>query len=66
MKLTLETLEKLKKLAKKESVYDDLAEDDFYDASGTGNYDDCFNYGIEEGEIQLAREIIKSLGANNE
>jgi hypothetical protein len=61
-----ELINKLKKLAEKRSDYDHLSDDDYLnpqDISG-GNFDDCYNMGIDEGQTQLAREILDSLNIN--
>lgn len=53
----------LKTLAQKRSDYDYLSDDDYFDPQDMsgGNFDDCYNMGIEEGNIQLAREILDEL-----
>ncbi len=55
-----ELIEKLKTLAKKECWSDD---DEFeaYSYSG-GNFDDAYSGGYRDGEIDLAREILRELG----
>lgn len=58
-----ELIGKLKNLAEKRSDYDYLKDDDYLnpqDMSG-GNFDDCYDMGIEEGNTQLAREVLDML-----
>ena len=57
--MTPEMLEKLKKLAFTEAACD---YEDFnpYDVSG-GNFDDAYYAGCTDGEILLAREVLKAL-----
>ena len=53
-------INRLKHLAKQDTLFD---RDDFNpgDACG-GNFDDCYNRGLDDGEIGLAREILSKLG----
>ena len=59
MTMTNEMIEKLKKTAAKTAWFD---QEDFvvYDYSGS-NVDDAYEAGVDDGEIQLAREILTSL-----
>ena len=57
-KLSEEFKKHLLDLANKETIYDkELSPDE---ASG-GNYDDAYSIGSEDGEIYLAREVLKEL-----
>lgn len=57
--MNLENLKsKLEKLAKKETLGDNNC--NAYEASG-GNYDDAYGLGFDDGEVSLAREILKEL-----
>lgn len=61
--MTEEIIKKLKTLAEKRSVYDHLADDEYFnpqDVSG-GNFDDCYQDGMDEGNTQLAREVLDML-----
>jgi hypothetical protein len=55
-------VEKLKKLARRE-CYDEDSEFIPYDAFG-GNMDDAYAGGQEDGETQLARELLTELGVS--
>lgn len=61
--MTEKIINRLKILAQKRSYYDHLSEDDYFDAQDMsgGNFDDCYNMGIDEGNTQLAREILDML-----
>jgi len=54
-----EVIEKLKRLAAEEARFDN---EDFnaYDCSG-GNFDDAYDAGCGDGQIELAREILDEL-----
>jgi hypothetical protein len=51
-------MKKLKELAAREVVIN--GDHNPYDASG-GNYDDAYTIGIDDGQIILAKEILKDL-----
>lgn len=53
-----EIIEKLKKLAAQETIEERNPK---WLACDSGNYDDTFNRGIDDGRIWLAREIIAEL-----
>ncbi len=61
--MTEEMINRLKTFAQKRSDYDHRAEDDYLDPQDMsgGNFDDCYNMGIDEGYTQLAREILDTL-----
>lgn len=64
MNISEETIEKLKKLAAKETITD---RDDLYVADVCGdNFDDCYSRGCDDGETLLAREILTSLSPDPE
>lgn len=52
-----ELIEKLKKLARKETCTDNWNEVDF-PPYHCGNSDDTYNMGVEDGQIELARDIL--------
>lgn len=57
MELSAELIANLKLIAAKEVSWDN------YDVgAGYGSHDDSYNDGVNDGEIGLAREILKSLG----
>lgn len=58
--MTEQFIERLKKLAKQKTCFDD------FDGSDTpnyycGNFDDCYNMGVDDGKIELARDILTEL-----
>ncbi len=61
--MTEEIINKLKTLAQKRSVYDHLTDDEYFDPQDVsgGNFDDCYQSGIDEGNTQLAREVLDML-----
>ena len=64
--MTPEMIERLKKIARQSTVYDDLPEDEClnaYDFSG-GNFDDAFSMGETAGEVLLARSILEELSVD--
>ena len=58
--MTPELIEKLKALAREQAWTDDEEFD--IDSYASGNADDAFFGGQEDGRINLAREILDSLG----
>lgn len=58
-KMNLELLKFLEKLAAKTAAADD-EEFNAYDYSG-GNFDDAYSTGCSDGQIYLARSILKKL-----
>jgi len=59
-----ETIKLLKKLAERKSLFDRMLgeEDCVVDDYAGGNVDDAYEYGETDGEIYLAREILKYEG----
>lgn len=57
-------IDNLKKLAESR-VFSDNTGGEVYDWCG-GNYDDAFNMGSNDGETQLARQILADLGEKYE
>lgn len=53
-----EMIEYLEAIAKKEALFDDMDDFDILGASG-GNFDDAYQFGCDDGEISLARNLLK-------
>lgn len=58
-------IELLKKLAKKETCFDNLKDGE---APGyyCGNEDDAYQFGHDDGQIELARTVLKELDIKDE
>lgn len=56
-------IEKLKDIAQREAWVDNK-EFSVFDFCG-GNFDDAYSGGVDDGEILLAREVLKEIGENN-
>ena len=62
MTLNQEFIDRLKLLARRKMWSEDEDEDfNPYDMSG-GNFDDCYEGGRRDGEVDMAREILTELG----
>jgi hypothetical protein len=59
--LSQSMLDKLQKMAHRETIFDDDEEAQIDDYAG-GNIDDAYNRGSQDGECYLAREILFELG----
>lgn len=61
MELTIELIESLKKLAAEETLDDliDKGEDVCVDDFAGGNVDDAYSTGYNDGQVALARDILK-------
>lgn len=59
--------ERLKKLANRECWGEEEGAEDFVDASdySGGNFDDAYSGGIDDGQTQLAREVLAVVFPSN-
>jgi len=64
MELTDKTIQLLIRLAKRETCEDGLVEDEYYNPSDSGNFDDAWQAGYDDGETYLARLVLDDLGVN--
>jgi hypothetical protein len=61
-KLSEQLIEEIEKLAKKQTCHEISEEDgsNIYDLAG-GNFDDAHGFGMDDGQIYLARRVLKAL-----
>ena len=64
MELTDKTIQLLIRLAKRETCDDDLEEGEYYDPSDSGNFDDAWQAGYDDGETYIARLVLDDLEVN--
>jgi len=56
-----DTVEKLIKLARRDTIYDQNVDAVIYDFVG-GNVDDAYIFGKSDGRINLARDVLTDMG----
>ena len=59
MNLSDKTINHLKQLAQRSAMIDD---EESFDASDGGNFDDTYYRGMDDGETVLARDLLDELG----
>ena len=66
--MTEEMIEHLKNIATKESIYDNISDDEVVCVAdyAAGNIDDAYGLGLDEGEIYLARQVLRMMGISYE
>jgi hypothetical protein len=66
--MTEQIIGHLKTIAVKESIYDNISDEEIVgiDDYAAGNIDDAYALGLDEGEIYLARHLLRMVGVSYE